>query len=642
MTTVHIYIKIIITGGKMKKLLSVILVICMILALPACESAKPAGNGETNEVFAYTATEKGFGGDVTVTITAEGNKITNIKVDAPDETLELGGTAAEKLSAKILETQSYKLDAISGATITSNAVLKAAEKAFAKANIAAEEITLSPVETEEINTDVVVVGGGTAGMTAALAASENGAKVVVIEKTGTLGGLSLTACGILGTETKLQKELGYNVSTEEIFNHINSYNHYRGNAVLLKTILEKSGSTIDWLMENGVRINLSEGITQKMHLDDPKTYHMWENSAEDFPALWEKMQNDYGVEVRLFTTGKELITENGSVKGVISEKEDGGMLKVNAEAVIVCTGGFGANEEMFKEETEVNYYNYFGYGNKGEGVKMSWAAGADKIGAHVIQIHLGDLVGSTGISNRLTEHVASNVKDIPLLWVNAEGMRFCNEELVYDNVLWGNAAFSQGGQYMTVIDQATVDKLTAEGSDMPGAYTINGMGLFNPKGYDLERVRTEPMEGLTEDLESLISEGVVFKGNTLNELAEAAGMNPEKLTSTVERYNETIASGKDDLFYKPAEYLQYSVEKGPFYAISVRGSTYGSIGGVRINEEAKALREDGTIINGLYVAGNDAGGLYDNTYPDVEGTTMAFAMNTGRIAGENAANEAKK
>lgn len=625
----------------MKKLLSVILAICMILALPACNNAAPAGNGET-KASSYSATEKGFGGDVTVTISTEGDKITNVEVDAQNETPDLGGKAAEKLAENILETQSYKLDTVSGATTTSNAVLKAAERAFAEANITPKEISKSFVETEEINADVVVVGGGTAGMTAALAASEKGAKVVVIEKTGTLGGLSLTACGILGTETKLQKELGYNVNTEEIFNHINSYNHYRGNAVLLRAILDKSGSTIDWLMDNGVRINLSEGITQKMHLNDPKTYHMWENSAEDFPALWDKMQKDYGVEVRLFTTGKELITENGSVRGVISEKEDGGILKVNADAVIVCTGGFGANEEMFKEETEVNYYNYFGYGNKGEGVKMAWEAGADKIGAHVMQIHLGDLVGSTSIFNRLTEHVTANVKDIPLLWVNAEGMRFCNEELVYDNVLWGNAAFSQGGQYMTIIDQSTVEKLTAEGSDMPGAYSINGMGLMNPKGYDLESVRTEPLEGLAEDLESLIKEGVVFKGNTLEELAESAGMNPEKLASTVQKYNEAVASGNDDLFYKPAEYLQYPVEEGPFYAILVRGSTYGSLGGVRINEEAKALREDGTIIEGLYVAGNDAGGLYDNTYPDVEGTTIAFAMNSGRIAGENAAEESSK
>ena len=626
----------------MKKIL-LLMVLCMILVLPACESTKPDGNVESNEGSTFTATETGYGGDVTVTISEKDGKIQSVKVDAPDETQDIGAVAAGKLSAKILETQSYKIDMISGATITSSAVLKAAEKVFNDANITAEEVIKQiSTEIEEIDTDVVVVGGGTAGMTAALAASEKGANVVVIEKTGVLGGLSRSACGILGTETKLQKELGYEVSSEEIFNHINKYNHYRGNAILLRTVLERSGNTIDWLMENGVRINLSEGVTQKMHLDDPKTYHMWANSAEDFPALWESMQDDYGVNVRLFTTGKELITEDGIVKGVISEKEDGSTLIVNAKSVIVCTGGFGANEEMFKEETEVNYYNYFGYGNQGEGVKMSWAVGADKIGAHVMQIHLSDLVGSTGIFNRLTEHVTANVKDIPLMWVNSEGMRFCNEELVYDNVLWGNVAFSQGGQYMTIVDQATVDKLTTEGSDMPGAYTINGMGLFNPEGYDLESIRTEPMEGLTEDLELLISEGIVYKGSTLDELAEKTGMNPDKLSSTVERYNKAVTTGNDDLFSKPKEYLQYSIEEGPFYAITVRGSTYGSIGGVRINEEIKAVRADGTIIQGLYVAGNDAGGLYDNTYPDVEGTTIAFAMNTGRIAGENAADEAKK
>lgn len=626
----------------MKKIVSVLLVLCMIFSVTSCSNSTPTDSQKTNEPVDYSVTEKGFAGDVTVTLTAEGGKITNVKVDAPSETKELGGMAAEKLATKILETQSYKLDSVSGATITSTAVLKAAEQAFANANITAQEVEQAVAEVEEIDADVVVVGGGTAGMTAALAASEKGAKVVVLEKTGTLGGLSLTACGILGTETKLQKELGYDVSTEEIFNHINSYNHYRGNAILLRTVLDKSGSTIDWLMENGVKINLSEGITQKMHLNDPKTYHMWANSKEDFPAIWEKMQNEYGVEIRLFTTGTELITENDVVKGVISTKEEGNTLKVNAKSVIVCTGGFGANEEMFKEETEVNYYNYLGYGNNGEGVNMCWEAGADKIGAHVMQIHLGDLVGSNNIFNRLAEHVTANVKDLPLLWVNSEGMRFCNEGLVYDNVLWGNAAFSQGGQYMTVIDQATVDKLTSEGSDMPGAYMINGKGLFNPGGYDLDSVKTAPMEGLKADLESLVPSGVVYTGETLEKLAEATGMSAEKLASTVEKYNEAVTSGNDDIYYKPSEYLQYSVEKGPFYAIVVRGSTYGSIGGVRINEETKAVRENGSVIEGLYVAGNDAGGLYDNTYPDVEGTTMAFAMNTGRIAGEKASENALK
>lgn len=587
-----------------------------------------------------TATEKGFGGEVKVTLTVEDKRITVLSVDAPDETPDVGGAAAKKLEQQMLERQDVELDAVAGASVTSKAVLAAALAALEQTGVKPSELASVTVEAQHdtAEADVVVVGGGTSGTAAALAAAQAGAKVIVLEKTSAMGGLLNYAMGIAGTETKLQEEAGETVTTEYLFKYLSEYNHYRSNGPLLKAILDKSGNTIDWLQENGIGLRLSLGINQKLHLDAPKTYHLWTNSQEDFAALHERMQNELGVDVRFNTTGQSLLTDaDGRVTGVSAVTEDGGTLDVTASSVILASGGFGANAEMFKEKTQINEYNYFGWGNQGEGVKMAWAAGADELGSGVIQIHLGDLSGVKGIFDNYNGQPVFTVKDLPLFWVNKEGSRFVDEGVVYDNVLWGNAAYSAGGEYFAVIDQTTVDKLTAEGVDLPGAYQVNGDGLFAEGRNDISKLTTPPLEGLKADLEAMAAEDIVFSGETLEELAEATGMNAAKLKESAERYSQAVTKQQDDLFYKDPAYLKFTVQTGPFYAIRVSGSTYGSIGGVRVNEQLQALTAAGTVIPGLYAVGNDAGGLYDNTYPDVEGLTIAFAVNSGRIAGEQAA-----
>ena len=143
---------------------------------------------------------------------------------------------------------------------------------------------------------------------------------------------------------------------------------------------------------------LSQGINQKAHIDYPKTYHLWTNNVEDIPALYDKITGEYGGELRLYTRGEKLITDdNGNVTGVIATKDDGGTLTVHAKAVILATGGYGADTEKVKEEVGINRYNYFGYGNDGDGVRMAWEVGADELGSHAFQIHLADLPGSKTI-----------------------------------------------------------------------------------------------------------------------------------------------------------------------------------------------------------------------------------------------------
>ncbi len=611
-------------------------------------STKDAEEAASSSVKAgtYTASAKGIG-EVTITLTVDADGvITDLSADASNETTDIGGEAVKKLVSQILERQTVAVDAVSGATYSSSAVITAVTDALKQAGVDPEKMEAKDIPAgvdEEVTVDVAVVGAGTSGTGAALAASEKGAKVMIIEKTSKVGGMGTTGLGLFATESSLQAKAGVTVTSKEMFEYLEKYNHYRSNGALLKAIIDKSGDTVDWLIANGIGLHMGLGVNQKAHINGPKTYHMWDSSVEDFPKVYEKMQNEYGAELRLNTKAVELIkTEDGTVAGVIAEKEDGGKLTVNAKAVILCTGGFGADEEMMKEYTQISEYNYFGYGNTGEGVKMAWDAGADQLGNHVLQIHLGDLPGSKTINDRYGDNAVTQVKDVPLLWVNKEGTRFVNESVVYDNVLWGNATYSAGGEYYAIVDQASVDKFIKDGIAMTGAYQMNGSGLMAPEGGNDTDITIAPLANLQQDLETLINEKIVFKGETLEELAQASGMNAEKLKENVTMYNNAVKSGDDDHFYKDAQYLLYSVEKGPFYAVRVRGSVYGSIGGVRINEDIQAITESGQPISGLYVAGADAGGLYDNTYPDIEGVTMAFAMNSGRIAGENAADDAKK
>ena len=606
------------------------LIASLVLLLGACAGGATATGSARAGTF--TGEGEGIGAiKATVTINADG-RIEDVVLEGPSETPDIGGAAMETLRAEVLEKQSADVDTVSGASMTSAGVRDAVGAALKKAGFregtTADKKTAKAGKTETYEADVVIVGAGTAGTGAALAASESGAKVVVLEKLGKVGGMATTGMGLLATESSLQKAAGQKVTTEMIFKHLAEYNHYRSNLALTRVILDKSGDTVDWLMANGIGLRLGLGIDQKRHLDYPKTYHMWTNSKNDFPAVFDRIQKERDVTLLLNTRGTSLIRD---AKGT-----------VHAKAVILATGGFGGDSEMLKEKTEINEYNYFGFGNLGDGVKMAWSAGADELGDHVVQIHLGDLAESKTIYDRYSDNGVSQIKDVPILWVNKEGVRFTDESVAYDNVLWGNAAYSVGGEYFAVVDQASLDEFQKNGIKMTGAYQMNGSGLMHPQGGNSTDITIAPLSKLPQDVEALMKVGnILYKADTLESLAAATGMNPKKLVKTVERYNTAIANKKDDLFFKDPQYLLYSVSKGPFYAIRVRGSVYGSIGGVRINEDIQAVRPDGTPIAGLYVTGADAGGMYDNSYPDLEGLTMSFAMNSGRIAGENASTYAK-
>ena len=214
----------------------------------------------------------------------------------------------------------------------------------------------------------------------------------------------------------------------------------------------------------------------------------------------------------------------------------------------------------------------------------------------------------------------------PLLWVDPAGHRFCNEELIYDTVYWANAGYSVGGKYFVVVDGKTLDAYTAD--KLP--FEVSGAGPANPTGKGDFRAFAE----------EAVRQGVGFKADTLEELAKKAGFD-SGFTKQVADYNKAVETKKDP-FGKPAEFLQFGVKEGPFYAFRAKVVSLSTLGGLRVNENMQVLDGDYRTIGGLYATGNNAYGFYSTpSYPPYQGLALGFAYNSGRIAGMEAAKAVK-
>lgn len=613
--------------------------------LTACGSTNDSNTGKedgskvTASVKAgeYTATEKGFGGDITAKVTiAEDGSIQAIDVTADSETPDIGGKAAPQLAEKIVETQSLGVDTVSGATVTSTALLTAVTTALTEAGADVEALKNKEVtktgDDEEITADVVVVGAGGSGTAAALAAAEKGLNVVIIEKTAAAGGNSKIASGFFATNTSLLKEQGIELSVDKAVQDLMEFNQYLSNGTIVRTIVENASDTVEWLQNYGVEFYILETTTQAAHEDDIykwKTYHKFKDQAVAYENMYAKL-DEMGATVRYNTSLATILKDDaGNATGITATKEDGGTLTVNATATVICTGGFGANAEKTSEALNTTLFNSLGMPNAGEGIEAIEAIGGFDLDGTPL-LHACQFAESTVKQDSAGENLAgysdtslTQVLNTPLLWVDQTGSRFTNEDVVYDTAFWANAAYTVGGKYYIVVDEATLEKFS--------------------KGTELEVSQAGP--GAKMDLDDFVAlangaveAGTAFKGSTLEELATATGMNVDELTATVERYNTMIENGKDTDYGKAEESLAYKVNSGNYYAFDVRGVFLGTIGGVKVDEHMQVMDTDFNLIPGLYAAGTTAGGYYTGLgYPPYEGLACGFAYTSGRIAGNSAA-----
>ena len=640
----------------LKAVLSLVLVMALVLGVVSCgkgdTESKATDSSATSEAPAeaakvtagtYSASEKGYSSDVKVDVTVdESGSITDIKVDASGETPTIGGEAAPVMAENIKSGQRLDVDTVSGATFTSKAILAATENALTQAGV--DVSTLKPeevaaAEDEEVTVDVGIIGGGASGTAAAAAAIDGGASVIMVERTGNVGGISkYFAGGPFAVESHLQEEAGEEYSyikNEDVLQTINNYAHFINYAPLTKAIIEKSGDTIRWMEEWGVTFHVNPETPQIAHRDDDlkwKLYHWFDtfsytDKTESAIDIVHERLNEKGLDLRINTTGTSLIQDsNGNVVGFEAIKEDGSKLTVNAKAVVVATGGFAGSKEMMEE---YYYTPYLGnWGEEGSGVKMAWDAGAAKWDLQSSLLHGNGIAPAVNQSEiNLGNTALDQITRSPLMWIDQSGNRYCNEEAVWDTAYASNTAYSVGGIYFILVDTATLNSYTN------GTTLVMDTAVGGPNMEEADFV---------ELCEEGVRQGNIFKGDTVEALAQELGMKAERLVGNVEEYNQAIES-KNDPYGKSAESLVFPVSDGPYYAIKMQISNLGTLGGVRVNEKLQATDVNLTPVKGLYMAGNDAAGFYGNitSYPPYEGLATGFACNSGRIAGENASLEAK-
>lgn len=538
----------------------------------------------TAEDGTYEGTGDGFGGPLTVSVTVKDNAIESVEVVEHNETNGLTDETLEEIPERILEHQSYEVETVSGATYTANAVKYAVKNALEDGDITGFNTEVTPEQTDEkISTDVVVIGAGLAGISAAIEANLAGSDVVVLEKLGRVGGNAMVSGGIVyATGSPINEDVDNDV--EALVDYYQERANGEADEEHLRYISENSGDTIAWMIENGVEFN-EEPSTGGTSLA-PRGHNSPDRGAGIIMPLYEKAK-ELGVEFLKERPVTEIISEDGEVTGVISEGKLG-KLTVDADAVIIAAGGFDADaakRDEFSPHAQ-GAIQYTSSGNTGDYIEWAEDLGAD--------LYFRD--GVVGI-RAITEN-AYLTDDVNLLaWLNTvavteEGERFTNESADYP-VMFTNMIETGSEDFYWIYDGAMAPELC----------------------------------------ESAVERNFGFKGETLEELAEEADMDPAILAETVERYNAFEGVTDEDFGKEGIEALG----EGPYYAIRVRPATIGTMGGLVVNTESEVLDEAGNPILGLYAAGEAASGqFFDQEYP-ASGTMLNIATVFGREAGRNAA-----
>ena len=478
----------------------------------------------------------------------------------------------------------------------------------------------------DVEYDLVVVGGGASGKSAALIAARAGKNVVVLEKMPETGGLSMYAEGTAAFESSVQKELGtprlskYHFPTKKDgLEKLMGYSHQRANYEVARAFVENSAETIDIYRDLGVVYKTCDIAAE----DDPNevwTFHLPEGlGAHCQEVLLDAIQK-LDVDIFTETPAKELIVEGGRVVGVVAESE-GAPLRIGGKAVILATGGMGSNpDRIFKYSwfapAAYNMNTLTPLQNMGDGLDLALSAGADPtvittcpiLAAGGRDMTMDSQVGGAGVN--------------PGVWVNKTGHRFAAESVAENLGDIGTYYGKQpGGIVWSILSQADVDRLVSEGSEI-------AIGEFV--------VYHKPMDRLPIELDAHLESGLVKKADTLEELADMMDVPQDVFVETMRSYNEACEKGYDDAFMKKPQYLR-AVDKAPFYAIPLATGTMGSAGGIKINGNMQVVDVDGNAIEGLYAVGLDATGLYGDSYNmEIPGCANGFAHTSGRIAARHA------
>ena len=497
---------------------------------------------------------------------------------------------------------------------------------------------------ETLEADIVVVGAGNGGLVAATTAAQEGAKVIVIEKGGDIA-MAREAIGALNSNL----EPDHYEDPAKLMNHANMTQSGDANMLMYKTWAEKSGEMIEWMKETLEPKGMLFPFEWHCPSPDiaPEAYYpaMCYNPCLDeynpdgpnygaymHLEMMREVFLELGGEILFTTPAQQLVQDDaGAVTGVIATSKDKGNIRVNAsKGVIICTGGYGANEEMLQDLCPVvSEYCVLGDSvtEEGDGIRMALWAGA------YLEQGGSCMIWNRGLMNDDTEFGRPWQGQIflpgsqPFLHVNANGERFMNEDQCYPMSYSGG--LNQPGHFSWEIWDASYwdDIVQFDTCGCSRLAPAPSGTAFNADVYDCEAISKEHLDSFwfAPNLES----GAIKKADTLEELASAMGFDADKTAAfiaSVERYNELVAAGKDEDFGKEP-FRMSAVDEPPYYAARIAGELLVTTHGVVTDTNSQPLREDGTVIENLYVCGNDQGGFYPHNYP-----SNFTGINAGRVA----------
>lgn len=624
----------------MKKLTALLASATMALSLVGCSTAK-------------TYTGEAYGHDkenpVKVTLTIKDKTITKVEVDASHETAGIGSKAADALPEQIVSANSLDVDGVSGATQTSKAIIEAATAALKQAGLEPSDLVSKNTSTTkakdiEETVDVVIVGAGGAGMTAAITASKAGSKVVIIESQPIVGGNTVRSTGGLnagktpyqdknefkesaGVEKTLKTAAekfadnatitalaatvkaqwdAYQANPQGYFDSVELMEldtmiggKGKNNPELVKALAENSADAIEWLASIGAEVKnvgaFGGASVKRIHRPVNADGKVTAVGAYIVPIL-EKNLQDRNVQFLFDTTANEIIMKDGKAVGIKGTGKDGHKVTINAKSVVIATGGFGANAEMvekYKPELK-GFATTNAEGAQGQGIDMATAAGAATVDMDQIQIHPTVHIEEDGNAHLITEGLRGD----GAILVNAEGKRFYDEVSTRDKVSAAIIAQPEKSAWL-VVDQSMVDKSAVIAGYIKSGYTVTGA--------------------------------------TYEELAKAMGVDEATFTSTMNTWNQAVEAKSDTEFGRTS--FANPLATAPYYAIKITPAVHHTMGGIVINPKAEVLNEKGEAISGLYAAGEVTGGVHGANR--LGGNAVADFVVFGRISGQSAADNAK-
>ncbi|BDR72693.1 urocanate reductase [Clostridium tetani] len=594
----------------MKKLKSFKRIFCLLFCLTLVTSAIGCQSKDksvaTFKAGTYVGTAKAHNGELKLEVTVDKESIKEIKILEHKESPGISDPALERIPKAIIDEQSLAVDTISGATVTSNAIILAVTNALKQSEVNIDALKTKKEKKEtarkavEHTTDVVVIGGGGAGLAAAVSANQKGAEVIVVEKMPRLGGNTILSGGAFNAvDPKRQKAQGIEDSIDKHYTQTYEGGDKLGNTKLIRTLVENAYPSIEWLESLGMKFN--DKVFTVLGGMWPRAHKPSTPLGTGFVDTYSKyIDKNKGVQVLLDTEATEIIMEKGKTVGIKAKglKDD---LTIHAKkGVVIAAGGFAGNSKMVDKYnkswpslTKVKTTNH--PGATGDGMILAEAVGAKLVGMENLQLlPMGD--PKTGsLSGNIEQGVENRI------FINKSGKRFVDEGARRD--VMTKALLEQKDSYMWVV---------LDHKNYPTAKTTNN---FN------------------ETIEELIEQGRAFKADTLEELAKKIKVDPASFIKSVEEFNKAVETGGKDAFGRTL--FDKKIDTAPFYAGPRMPTVHHTMGGIEINSNAEVLDKSGKIIPGLYAAGEVTGGIHGSNR--LGGNALADITVFGKIAGENAA-----